>query len=131
MPKLNTVHPEVKDYLLEGADYWIREVGIDGWRLAVANEVDHRFWREFRMRVKDAKPDAFIVGDVWSNGSRWLGGDQFDSVINYPFRSIAIAFLSGSGMDGQLFAGSINARKFDFQVLSLHIKADKPEYYST
>ncbi len=40
MPKLNTSHPEVKRYLLEAARYWVEEIGIDGWRLDVANEVD-------------------------------------------------------------------------------------------
>jgi cyclomaltodextrinase / maltogenic alpha-amylase / neopullulanase len=37
MPKFNTAHPEVKQYLLDVADYWIRDIGIDGWRLDVAN----------------------------------------------------------------------------------------------
>ncbi len=45
MPKLNTANPEVQKYLLDIALYWIREFDIDGWRLDVANEVDHVFGR--------------------------------------------------------------------------------------
>ncbi|SFL94096.1 Alpha amylase, N-terminal ig-like domain [Paenibacillus sp. 1_12] len=52
MPKLNTSNPAVKSYLLDVAEYWVKEVGIDGWRLDVANEIDHYFWREFRDVVK-------------------------------------------------------------------------------
>ena len=43
MPKLNTENPEVRAYLLKVAEYWIKETGIDGWRLDVANEVGHSF----------------------------------------------------------------------------------------
>ncbi|WP_314002151.1 alpha-amylase family glycosyl hydrolase [uncultured Paenibacillus sp.] len=50
MPKLNTKNPEVREYLLKVARYWMEEAGIDGWRLDVANEVDHDFWRAFRIR---------------------------------------------------------------------------------
>src|SRR5699024_11398942 len=53
MPKLNTKNPDVKEYLIEVARYWIREFDIDDWRLDVANEVDHAFWREFRQAVKE------------------------------------------------------------------------------
>ena len=48
MPKLNTENPEVKQYLLDVARYSIEEFDIDGWRLDVANDVEHSFWREFR-----------------------------------------------------------------------------------
>ncbi|RKW09143.1 MAG: alpha-glycosidase, partial [Catonella sp.] len=51
MPKLNTANPEVKDYLLSVATYWIEHFDIDAWRLDVANEVDHQFWRDFRKAV--------------------------------------------------------------------------------
>lgn len=61
MPKLNTENPEVKEYLLNVAEYWIKEIGVDGWRLDVANEVDHEFWREFRHTVKKVNPDAYIL----------------------------------------------------------------------
>ena len=47
MPKLNTGNPEIKDYLLKVATYWIEEFDIDAWRLDVANEIDHQFWRIF------------------------------------------------------------------------------------
>src|SRR5699024_8629478 len=48
MPKLNTANPEVQEYLLKIARYWIEEFDIDAWRLDVANEVDHAFWKKFR-----------------------------------------------------------------------------------
>src|SRR5699024_5658775 len=90
MPKLNTEHPDVKQYLLDVATYWIKEFDIDGWRLDVANEVDHQFWREFRTAVKSVKQDVYILGEIWHDSMPWLQGDQFDAVMNYPFTNSAI-----------------------------------------
>ncbi|MGN7455688.1 alpha-glycosidase [Paenibacillus pasadenensis] len=99
MPKLNTENPEVKDYLLGVARYWIEEMGIDGWRLDVANEVDMAFWREFRRTVKDVNPDAYILGEMFHDALPWLGGDQFDAVMNYPFTHLVIDY-AGKGIIG-------------------------------
>lgn len=107
MPKLNTEHPEVKAYLLEVARYWVQEIGIDGWRLDVANEVDHRFWREFRETVKAIKPDAYILGEVWHDSIMWLQGDQFDAVMNYPFTNSVLDFAVHGKLDSLGFAGEI------------------------
>ncbi|RDI47805.1 alpha-glycosidase [Falsibacillus pallidus] len=85
MPKLNTENQAVKEYLLEVGRYWVREFDIDGWRLDVANEVDHAFWRDFRKEVKAIKPDLYILGEIWHDSMPWLRGDQFDAVMNYPF----------------------------------------------
>ncbi|WNS45020.1 alpha-glycosidase [Paenibacillus sp. MMS20-IR301] len=106
MPKFNTANHEVKSYLLEVAEYWIKEIKVDGWRLDVANEVDHHFWRDFRKVVKAANPDAYIVGEVWSDSLNWLLGDQFDSVMNYPFSGTVLEFFNG-GMDGITFGQRI------------------------
>ena len=65
MPKLNTANPEVKDYLLSVATYWIEHFDIDAWRLDVANEVDHQFWRDFRKAVLAKNPDLYILGEIW------------------------------------------------------------------
>lgn len=112
MPKLNTENPEVREYLLNVARYWIEEIGVDGWRLDVANEVDHRFWREFRDVVKKAKPDAYILGEIFHDSMPWLNGDQFDAVMNYRFTEAVLDFAARGTRDGKQFAdlvGSIYA----------------------
>lgn len=107
MPKLNTEHPEVKEYLLKVAEYWIKEVGIDGWRLDVANEVDHEFWRDFRKVVKRANPEAYILGEIWHESAPWLEGDKFDAVMNYPFTDAVLDFFVYGTLDAEGFAHSI------------------------
>ena len=84
MPKLNTSHPEVRQYLLDIATYWVREFNIDGWRLDVANEIDHAFWKAFHTAVTKVKSDAYILGEVWHYSQPWLQGDEFHAVMNYP-----------------------------------------------
>ncbi|WP_145049274.1 glycoside hydrolase family 13 protein [Paenibacillus xylanexedens] len=107
MPKLNTEHPEVKSYLLEVARYWVQDIGIDGWRLDVANEVDHQFWREFRQTVKSINPDAYLLGEIWHDSIMWLQGDQFDAVMNYPFTNSVLDYAVHGKLDGLGFADEI------------------------
>ncbi|TCZ74698.1 alpha-glycosidase [Paenibacillus albiflavus] len=109
MPKLNTENPSVKKYFLDVARYWIEEVGIDGWRLDVANEVDHRFWREFRDTVKATNPEAYILGEIWHDSMMWLQGDQFDAVMNYPFTNAVLDYFTKRLTDTEQFASEIGA----------------------
>lgn len=129
MPKLNTANPDTKKYLLGAAEKWTKEAGIDGWRLDVADEIDHSFWRDFRKTVKDANPDAYMIGEVWSDSLRWLHGEQFDSVMNYPFANVVNAFFSPGEPDAGDFAERINgllmrypqqANEVIFNLLSSH-----------
>ena len=85
MPKLNTANPEVQDFLLEIATYWVKYFDIDAWRLDVANEVDHHFWKRFHDELIKIKPDFYIVGEIWHSARPWLQGDQFTGVMNYPY----------------------------------------------
>ncbi|WP_249898663.1 alpha-glycosidase [Paenibacillus sp. PK3_47] len=104
MPKLNTANPATKEFLLDIAEYWLKEIGMDGWRLDVANEIDHHFWREFRTRIKQINPEAYIIGEVWTDSLRWLEGDQFDSVMNYPMTERLLEYLNTDDMDAETFA---------------------------
>ncbi len=108
MPKLNTANPEVIDYLLEVATYWIEYAGIDGWRLDVANEIDHEFWRKFRKAVKSVNPDAYIVGEIWHNAQPWVLGDQFDGSMNYPFTRACLQYFAWNKGTPVEFADMIN-----------------------
>lgn len=96
LPKLNTENPQVREFIMEVGEHWLRE-GIDGWRLDVPFEImTPGFWQEFRRRVKAINPDAYIVGEVWRESGQWLQGDQFDAVMNYLFAAAAIAFTAGA-----------------------------------
>lgn len=107
MPKLNTVNPETRDYLLKVCRYWVKDVGIAGLRLDVANEVDMNFWRVMRPFVKSISKDTWILGEIWGDGNPWLQGDQFDSVMNYQFREAAIRFVAKNTEDATQFASSL------------------------
>ncbi len=109
MPKLNTENPEVIEYLCKVARYWIEEADIDGWRLDVANEVDHGFWRHFRQEVRKVKPDAYIVGEIWHNARPWLMGEQFDGAMNYPFTRACLNYFAYGTTDTETFKKLINA----------------------
>src|SRR5690606_26310906 len=109
LPKFNTDTPAVREFLLGVAEHWLR-FGADGWRLDVPNEIDDdEFWREFRSRCRAVNPDAYLVGEIWDDAGRWLRGDTFDGVMNYPLtraifglvgRQIDHEELSRSGLNG-------------------------------
>ncbi|WP_096155178.1 alpha-glycosidase [Bacillus sp. FJAT-45066] len=129
MPKLNTENKEVKDYLLEVGRYWVREFNIDGWRLDVANEVDHQFWREFRQAVSEVKEDVYILGEIWHDSMPWLQGDQFDAVMNYPFTNATLDYIAKGVTKAEDFVNSItnvlhsypnNVNEVAFNLLGSH-----------
>ena len=84
--------------------------GIDGWRLDVANDVSHVFWREWRSVVKGINPNAYIVGEIWDDAANWLKGDEFDAVMNYRFSRAMVRYFintdstrySPTAFDGEL-----------------------------
>lgn len=109
MPKLHTANPEVQRYLLDIALYWIREFDIDGWRLDVANEVDHAFWKRFKQAVSAEKPDIYILGEIWHSSEPWLRGDEFHAVMNYPFTEPMIEYFADRAIPASRMAHRLNA----------------------
>lgn len=74
MPDLNFDNPKVREEIYSVADFWLTEVGVDGFRLDAAKHIypdweaekSHAFWVEFKEKVRRIKPDAYLVGEVWS-----------------------------------------------------------------
>ena len=93
MPKLNTNNIEVQRYLLDVAKYYINEFDIDGYRLDVSEGVSHDFWIKFKLTVKQEKKDMLVIGENWFNSESYLGNDQFDGVMNYPFLSAVSGYI--------------------------------------
>lgn len=81
MPDLNVENPEVVAETKRIADFWMDEMGVDGFRLdAVRHLVEggrgaqvehlpgtHVFLRDYAAHVASVKPDAYTVGEVWDS----------------------------------------------------------------
>jgi glycosidase len=66
-PDLNQENPEVTNYLVDAAKWWIKETNIDGYRLTGANFVPPAFWTTFSKAVKSVKKDFYLLGDIQSD----------------------------------------------------------------
>ena len=77
-------------------DLWF-DLGIDGLRLDVADELSDQFIEGIRGAVKRNKEDGFILGEVWKNPMRMNrgyieSGKGMDSVMNYPLIDALIRY---------------------------------------
>ncbi len=106
--------------------------GIDGWRLDVADMVNHKFWKDFRKLVKSINPEAYLTGEVWwkdwannkmFNAKAWLQGDEFDAVMNYRFTRAVKRFVSDKKL-------RINAVTFRDSILSIGKDYPQENYFS-
>ncbi|MBL8163489.1 MAG: alpha-amylase [Anaerolineae bacterium] len=64
MPQLNVNNLDARRWLLDVGRYWIREFGIDGYRLDVADGPGPDFWTDFWHACKGENADLFCFGEV-------------------------------------------------------------------
>lgn len=108
MPKLNTSNLEVREFILQVMEYWIKEFGIDGWRLDVADEVDSIVWQEARVRLKEKYPEILLIGETWGYASAMVAGHELDSAMNYVFSDTLKAFFATNEIRAKEFDNRLN-----------------------
>jgi len=80
--------PGVKTYLTAVTRRWMQpdgdvSRGVDGWRLDVAWMVPDGFWQEWNAMVREIRPDAFTVTEIWKDAPKTTLGGHFDATMNY------------------------------------------------
>jgi glycosidase len=79
-PELNFESKELREYLWENMEYFIKEFQVDGYRCDVATAVPLDFWEEGRKRMELLDPDCIMI----SEGDR--SDDQLAAFdLNYAF----------------------------------------------
>ena len=107
LPAVNEQRPAYRQFIFKGEDsvvrHWLR-CGADGWRLDVADELPGDFIAGIRRAIEDEKPDGYLLGEVWEDGSnkvaysqrrRYLLGRETHGLMNYPFRTALLRWLGG------------------------------------
>ena len=114
LPTVNKMDPEYMDYIINAQDsvvaHWLK-AGADGFRLDVADELPDAFIAALKKRIRQIRPDALLIGEVWEDASnksaygvrrRYFVDGELDSAMNYPFRTAILNFLrdrdSGQGL---------------------------------
>ena len=115
-PKLNYESSEkLFDTIMDIGCKWLSEpYNADGWRIDVGAdlgktpEFNHRFWKYFHRRIKKANPEAIIVAEHYGDASKWLLGDEWDTVMNYDaFMDPVSFFFTGMEKHSDSFDGGL------------------------
>jgi alpha-glucosidase len=96
LPKLNYASAGLRQAMYGTPDAvlcrWLRPpFAADGWRVDVANMLGRQgatqlgveIARAMRAAVKEAAPDAYLMGENFFDATAQLQGDQWDGVMNY------------------------------------------------
>ena len=97
MPKLMLDHPDARQAMIDVAEFWITEFGIDGYRIDHALGPSESFFAALSERINRIAPDAWLFGEVTSMPSfnRRYGG-LLDGVTDFAFAYGLREYLAGS-----------------------------------
>ena len=131
LPNVRELDESYLNYIIYNEDsviaHWLR-LGADGFRLDVADELPDEFILRFKRRLRELKPDALLLGEVWEDASnkraysqrrRYFVDGELDSVMNYPWRSAILEFAQGK-QDGAALGRSIMSLAENYPPQVLH-----------
>ncbi|WEV60533.1 glycoside hydrolase family 13 protein [Streptococcaceae bacterium ESL0729] len=105
LPEIDKNQESFQDYIYKNKNSVIKkwtDLGVDGWRLDVADELPDFFIEGIRKSLDDYS-DKVLIGEVWEDASRkvsygvkrkYILGKSLEAVMNYPLRKMIIDFLN-------------------------------------
>ncbi|MDH2424921.1 pullulanase-type alpha-1,6-glucosidase [Sphaerisporangium sp. TRM90804] len=126
-----TERPEVVKGMIDIYRTWVRETGIDGFRIDTAKHVDMRFWERFSPALDGyaarlGNDRFFMFGEVYSGDpavtSRYSTRGGMDATLDFPFQEAARSFsggTAGAARLAQLYAGDDHHTDADGNASSL------------
>ncbi|TSE17189.1 alpha-amylase [Arthrobacter sp. KBS0703] len=102
---LFTEHPKVVDGMKDIYKTWIRDFGVDGFRIDTMKHVNDEFWQDFGPDVlsyakEQGKNEFFMFGEVFDTSksftSQFTTRNSMQAVLDFPFQDAARNFASRS-----------------------------------
>lgn len=115
MPDLNYTNPDVTAQMEDVVQFWLEDVGVDGFRMDAAKHLieegtvqansdsTHAWWKDFRTFYKQVSPNALVIGEVWEDTSvtaMYLQGDELDLSFEFSLADAMISAANGSWSEG-------------------------------
>lgn len=107
LPRIHPDKPECRRFFVgeDGVIAKYARMGIDGFRLDVADELSDDFIAEIKAVLNRYNKESVLYGEVWEDASnkiaydtrkRYYLGAELDGVMNYPIRKGILDFLTGA-----------------------------------
>ena len=106
---LNYDRPEVRQHVMEAMKYWVRDVGVDGFRADVAGYVPIDFWEKTRSELYKIKP-VFMLAE-WD--ARDLHYGAFDATYAWNWYNAMHNIAQGKA-DATALYGYYSAKESSF-----------------
>ncbi len=62
-PALNHASPELREYLWQNMEWWVRDFDVDGFRCDVSDGIGLDFWETARQRLEKLRPDVGMLAE--------------------------------------------------------------------
>ncbi|WP_228982515.1 pullulanase-type alpha-1,6-glucosidase [Streptomyces sp. DH12] len=101
-----TERPEVVEGMERIYQRWVRDFGIDGFRIDTAKHVNTEFWTQWATALdayaaERGRPDFFMFGEVYSADtsvtSHYVREGRLDATLDFPFQDAARQYASQGG----------------------------------
>lgn len=97
LPELRLENPAVRDFLYGTPDSvvqsYLRQEGIDGWRLDVAFDLGFEYLGQLTRAAHEARPGSAVIGEIWNYPQDWH--PAVDGVMNMHGRALILKLIQG------------------------------------
>ena len=110
-----------KEYIMQATKRWMlpdgkdSSLGVDGWRLDVADERPTKFWADWNAFVRRCNPDAYTTAEIWKDAAQLVRDGGFSACMNYNAFTIPVkGYLIDDNIGPSQFVSLTNERREGF-----------------
>ena len=113
LPDFATENADVRAKLVEWQTSWMKDYGVDYFRVDTVKHVDSTTWAALKNSTTEVNPSFKMIGEYYgagyaSNGST-LGTGQMDADLDFDFNDQATSFVSGNISSVEKFLSARNS----------------------
>lgn len=113
LPDFATENADVRAKLVEWQTSWMKQSGVDYFRVDTVKHVDSTTWAALKNSTTEVNPSFKMIGEYYgagyaSNGST-LGTGQMDADLDFDFNDQATSFVSGNISSVEKFLSARNS----------------------
>jgi len=105
-----TEHPRVIEGMIEIYQYWVREFGIDGYRIDTAGHINKEFFSHFSPAIREhaaahRRPEFIMFGEVVDTVLKkrsYVTEGDLPAILDFDFQEAVVDYVANSGSASDL-----------------------------